>query len=215
MSLRILLVDDHLAIAEAFKHLLEGEDWQVAIARSPDDAMGLVADLNPDIGLIDIEFSGTTVTGLALAQLIAQACPNTRVLFLTMHDDCVLIDHARRTGAAGFLVKSASSSDVCAAIRSVAAGRTWFPDNRTLPLYRPTPRELQVIGYLDRGLRYDEIASTMGISARTVRFHLVNAAKVCGTRTAAQLVGVARQRGWFLLPTGSEWVLPPVLSGSE
>lgn len=215
MSLRILLVDDHVAIAQAFKHLLEREDWQVDIARSPDEAMGLLADLKPDIGLIDIEFSGTTLTGFSLAQKIAHAFPHTRVVFLTMHDDYVLSDHARRTGAAGFLVKSATSSDICAAIRSVAIGRTWFPEKRTLPLYRPTPRELQVIDYLGRGLRYDEIASTMGISVRTVRFHLVSAAKVCGTRTVVQLVSVARQRGWFLLPTGTVSVVSPILSHSE
>ena len=215
MSLQILLVEDHIAVAEAFKHLLEGENWQVTIARSPSNAMRLLTHLNPDIGLIDLEFSATTVTGFALAQQVAKKCPHTRILFLTMHDDAVLSEHARRTGAAGFLGKCASSSDICAAIRTVATGSTWFPEKRTLPLCRPTPRELQVIYFLGRGLRYEEIANTMGISVRTVRFHLVSAGKICGTRTVAQLVCVARQRGWFLMPTGSESLTPAVLSQSE
>jgi DNA-binding NarL/FixJ family response regulator len=200
VAVQVLIVDDHRSVADAFRTVLEGQGWVVKTAFSPQEASLSITEWTPNVALLDLEFRDSTQTGFDVAQDIFLKRPHCRVLFLTVHGSATLSDHARRMGSAGFLPKRVGLQEVVQAVRVVLGGGTCFPDIPELPSHGLTPRQLEVIGYLDRGLRYDEIAAIMLVSERTIRFHVGRAERVCGARTTAQLIGMARQGGWLFLP---------------
>lgn len=112
MPLGILVADDHVAVAESFQLLLEGQGWHVRVTHSPDGVGALLKTWIPDIALLDIEFRGSDRTGFDIARSIASTCPAAKIVFLSMHSDGVFPEEARKAGAAGFLAKHTSSSEI-------------------------------------------------------------------------------------------------------
>jgi DNA-binding NarL/FixJ family response regulator len=208
VSLKILVADDHVLVAEAFQRLLEAEGWEARVANSPEAADSVLKHWTPDVALLDIEFRGSGRTGFDLARTIASSYPRTRTLILTMHGDSVFPEMASKAGAAGFLSKCARSATLIDAVKAVAAGGNWFPELSPAMRHGLTPRQLEVTRYLAQGFHYEEIAAAMNCGERTVRFHVRRAEVACGARTTAELVGIARERGWFLLPARTSGAKP-------
>jgi DNA-binding NarL/FixJ family response regulator len=117
-----------------------------------------------------------------------------------MQGDPVFPEMARKIGAAGFLLENVHSATLIEAIKAVAEGAIWFPEPELATRHGLSQQQLRVTRYLARGLHYEAIARAMGIEVRTVRFHVEGAMKSCVAKTPAELVSIARQRGWFLLP---------------
>jgi two-component system response regulator DesR len=205
MSITILVADDHLAVADSFRLLLEQQGWDTRVAHSPGEAEAVLQTWISDIALLDIEFKGSDRTGFDIARFIGRAGLSTRAIFISMHNDAAFLECSRNEGAAGFLVKSSPSSDIIEAIRIVAAGGTWFPPPAGGHQHDGLPdQERRIIQHLARGLGDKEIARKMGIKPRTVVHHVQVAKRHTGAKTRIELLRMYFERALHLLPFKSQ-----------
>jgi|SRR6266853_11318 len=125
-KISILLVDDHAAIRQGLRALLELEpDLRVVgEAENGRQAVKLVRKNSPDIVIIDLAMP--VLGGLEATRQILACAPQTKVLVLTSYGDDASVDHLMKAGAAGFLIKQTAVNDVLSAIREVKKGRSFF-----------------------------------------------------------------------------------------
>ena len=125
-KISILLVDDHAAIRQGLRALLELEpDFKViGEAENGRRAVKLVRRDLPDIVVIDLAMP--VLAGLEAVRKILTQAPQTKVLVLTSYGDDFCVDHLRQAGAVGFLIKQTAVNDLLSAIREVTKGKTFF-----------------------------------------------------------------------------------------
>ena len=139
-----------------------------------------------------------------------RACPTTRVLILTMHDDAAYLRSSLPAGAAGYLVKKAADSELISAVRAVHSGRTFVdltqaagakprPLGNVAP-QRPQPkklsrREREVLRLLAQGHANQQIADTIGVSVKTVETYRRRVSEKLGLKGRAQLYRFAAEAG--------------------
>jgi DNA-binding NarL/FixJ family response regulator len=171
-QLNILLVEDQRLMAEALKSLLETQaDLKVvAIACSEQEALRCCNDLAEiDLILIDIHLSDDGPNGLVLAEQIKTDFKKMKILVISMFDDPPYIRRAKQVGANGFISKNAAGIEIVRAIREVRNGKDiWPPDGDIGPEKGPTPSELEVLKYIERGLTTAQIGIELAISEATV-----------------------------------------------
>lgn len=201
--MRVVVVDDHPVVRAGLVGLLAGEDDVEVVGEAADGAQALevVAAVSPDVVLMDLRMpvlDGATATGRLLA-----ANPGVRVVVLTTYESDADILRAVEAGAAGYLLKDASRADLIAAIRAAARGETVLAPSVATRLVdrmrRPhaadalSPRELEVLRLVARGLSNAEIGRELFISEATVKTHLLRAFAKLGVsdRTAAVTSAIA------------------------
>jgi DNA-binding NarL/FixJ family response regulator len=186
---RVLVADDHPALAQAVKSTLESDGYVVcAEAASAPDAVAAALRERPDLCLLDIEMPGN---GIAAAREIMAALPETAVVMLTVSSSEDDLFDALRAGAAGYLLKDTDPARLPHTLRAVLGGEAALPrtlvghlvrefqrsDARRLPVRgrRPvalTPREWEVLDLLRGGRTTAEIARQLTVSTVTVRRHI-------------------------------------------
>jgi two-component system, NarL family, response regulator NreC len=199
--LTIVIADDHAVVREGLRMLLEAEpDLQVlGEASGLDETRTLLRELAPTVLVLDLHMGRDLSLGV-LSEL-RQASPATAVVILTMEDDPAFVAPAWAAGAAGYVLKEASRTDLLRAIRTVAAGGRYLDpaiggwavnsgDDSVL-----TERELEVLRYVALGHTNADIAKRMYISARTVETHRANLQRKLGVSGRPELVRYALQRG--------------------
>jgi DNA-binding NarL/FixJ family response regulator len=204
--IRILLVEDHPIVREGLRLLLEQQADLVIIGETGGalQAVALAVELAPDVVLMDIGLGSDD--GVPVIESIRSRMPATRVLALSMFVDGETVRQALLAGAAGYVVKGASADELVAAIRAVAAGRTFLHSAiagvvlddglRWLQAGAPlSPREREVLSLLAGGRSASLIARGLGISINTVRRHLANTAEKLGIHGSRALGQYARQHG--------------------
>lgn len=201
-TIRVLVVDDHTIVRKGICALLATEEGINVVAEASDgaEAIRAAAATRPDVVLMDLVMPG--MDGVEATAEILQQRPGTRVLVLTSYttDDRVLA--AVRAGAAGFHLKDADPEELARAIRQVHAGQTSLDPLVTRKLMeqiaRPsgepgvealTPREVEVVQLIARGLSNQEIGEALFITEVTVRTHVSNILSKLGlaSRTQAAL----------------------------
>lgn len=185
MVITVVLVDDNEAFREGFAMLLRSIDGidLVAEAESGEAALRSVADVQPDVVVMDLNLPG--LSGIETTARIVEVSPHIRVLALTMLDEDASVLAAMRAGASGYLVKGAGQAEIVRAIHAVAAGEAIFGPavaKRILeqiagsvperPFPELTEREHQVLDLVARGDDNAAIARTLAIAPKTVRNHL-------------------------------------------
>ncbi len=120
---RVLLADDHEAMLDRVKGLLEKEFQVVGTARDGQAALDAVAELNPDVLILDI--SMPVLTGIQTAVRLKLMKSEVRIVFLTVHEDPDFAREALATGALGFVVKPRLVTDLPVAIKEVLAGQSF------------------------------------------------------------------------------------------
>ena len=122
----VLLADDNGVVRKEFKRILELEDdlEVVGVAKNGHQAVAMVKKLRPALVLMDVTMP--LLNGLQATRQILQVVPATKVLFLSAHNDEAYIVEAVNAGAMGYLIKQTSADCVCAAIREVQKGNTFF-----------------------------------------------------------------------------------------
>ena len=210
----LVIVDDQGMVRAGFRSLLDGEPGLEVVGEASDgeQAVSVVRRLQPDVTLMDIRMPN--LDGLAATRrLVADGSP-TRVLVLTTFDLDEYVFEALRAGASGFLLKDAPAEELAAAVRTVAAGDsllapsvtrrvidafvrraapvTHGPDPRLAQL---TPRELEVLGLLARGLSNLDIAERLFVSEGTTKTHVSNVLAKLGLRDRVQAVIFAYENG--------------------
>jgi DNA-binding NarL/FixJ family response regulator len=199
--IRILVADDHYVVRMGLIAMVNLElDMQVvAEATDGNQAIAQFKKWNPDLILLDVRMP--VKNGIEAAAEIRGQNHAARILMLTALDGDEDIHKAIEAGAAGYVLKDSPEEKLLTAIRTVAAGQTWIPEEiaqrlqSRLRFEELTPRELLILNEVVKGLANKQIADVLGISENTVKWHLKNIlAKLC-VADRAEAVAVAIQRG--------------------
>jgi DNA-binding NarL/FixJ family response regulator len=205
-TIRIALVDDHSLVRDGVRALLSTRPLfeVVGEAENAHEALTLCEEVKPDILLVDIGLQD--MNGLELTQLIRQRCPAIKILILSMYDNQEYVATSIRAGASGYVLKNAPSREIVAAIEAIATGGTFYSAEVTLKLVskKPeenelTPREVQVLVGLAKGLDNKTIARDLAISVRTVETHRLSIRRKLNIDKPAGLVKYAMEHG-LLVP---------------
>lgn len=206
----LALVDEHGLVRTAIRRLLEEEgDFEVvAEASEGREAIDRVLETRPQLVLLDVGLPG--ISGVEVTRQITQALPETRVLILSEHDRPTFIKAALKEGAAGYVLKTATTEELLTAIAAVLDGKCYLsPDiahhvvgrlgdssrGESSTLDSLTPREREVLQLVAEGMSSKEIASQLYISMRTVDAHRASLMNKIGSRKAAGLVRWAIREG--------------------
>jgi DNA-binding NarL/FixJ family response regulator len=208
--IRVLVVDDHPVVRSGLIGMLAVTDDISVVGEAGDgaEALALVESTQPDVVLMDLRMprrDGVSATGA-----IVSGYPSTRVLVLTTYDTDTDILHAVEAGAAGYLLKDTPHTELLDGIRAAARGETVLapPVAARLmsklrtpsvpPAALPSPRELEVLAAVARGLSNAEIGRELFIGEATVKTHLQRLFTKLDVDDRTRAVTVAMERG--LLP---------------
>ena len=214
--IRVLVADDQALVREGLVTLLglvEGIEV-VGAAANGEEAVQLVAELNPDVVLMDLRMP--RLDGVEATRQILGAGGPARVLVLTTYADDDSVFAALQAGALGYLTKDSSADDIGLALRTVYAGKALLEpevQRRLLELSRgaaksepqpqsaPRPpdglteREVDVLVLIAHGLSNQEIADRLFVSEATIKTHINNLFSKAALRDRAQAVTYAYRRG--------------------
>ncbi len=217
----IVIADDQELVRSGLRTFLEAESDMTVVGEAGDGqaAIDLVRTEHPDVVLLDIQMPGTD--GLAATQEILSHSPECKVVMLTTFDLDEYVYEALRLGARGFLLKDMPAEDITIAVRQAARGidallaptltrrlidrfaraapRSNADQHRLRDL---TPRELDVLERIARGLSNAEIARDLVISETTVKTHVARILMKLDLRDRVQAVVLANELGTFHRTSG-------------
>jgi DNA-binding NarL/FixJ family response regulator len=205
-TIRVMVVDDHPIVRQGLVSVLGDEDDLdvVGAASSAREALGLVPRLAPDVILLDLEMP--ELDGVEAIPLLMAARPGLGVLVFTAYDTDDRVLGAVRAGARGYLLKGASAEEIARGIRTVHAGGSYLEPRVASKLMAEvisprhvagglSNREQQVLRLVADGLPTKQIAHSLSITERTVKFHVNSIFHKLGADNRAQAVALAAQRG--------------------
>ena len=200
---RILLADDHAMICAGFRKLLEPEYEVVGSVGDGRALLRAAVDLKPDLVLVDVGMP--LLNGLDAGRELKKLMPDIKLVFLTMNSDPDVASEAFRIGASGYLLKNSQGEELLQAVKNAVRGlsyvtpqieeameRSFIRDPKSLT--RPkhlSDRQREVLQMLAEGRSMKEIAYTLQISLRTVRFHKYRIMEELGITTNSELVQYA------------------------
>lgn len=200
--IRVLIADDQHLVRGALAALLNLEaDIQVVAECADGDEVAPALDTQPaDIALLDVQMPRQD--GLRTAAELKISHPGVKVLILTTFDRPGYFRQAFEAGAHGFLIKDSPPAELIAAIRRVYSGDKVVDPQRAMlsvetqnnPL---TEREREILGLAATGAPVSKIASTVHLSAGTVRNHLSNAIGKTNTTNRIEAARIAADQGWI------------------
>lgn len=211
-KIRIMLAEDHVLVREGTKEMLDREEDMEVVAEAGDgeEAVRLAEEEDLDIVIMDIALP--KLNGIEATRRIKEISPGTTVLVLTAYDDDEYVFALLEAGAAGYLLKDVSTSELVAGIRAVEAGESmlhpaiarkvinrfsqWVEDDgKEEDFEELTEREAEVLQFAGRGITNKEIASRLSISHRTVQAHLSHIFSKLGVGSRTEAVVFALRRG--------------------
>lgn len=184
-NIRILIADDHAVVRRGLKALIETEEGMEIVGEAADgrEAAIKASSLHPDVILLDLVMPN--VDGIGAIQEIRKKNPQARILVLTSFSEDRRVLKAIEAGALGYLLKDASPAELLRAIRDVYGGQSALNPAVARKLIRRisepveqsrveglTPREVEVLRLIARGLTNKEIGERLYISEPTVRTHV-------------------------------------------
>jgi two-component system, NarL family, response regulator NreC len=206
--IRVLVCDDHALVRSGLRRLLESESTFDVVGEAADaeQAVAMVAELRPDVLLLDVVMPGRS--GIEAMGDLHAASAETRVLVLSMQDDPSYVRQAFAAGAHGYLVKEAADADLIQAIHDVASGHRYVHPSlgarlaaleaeaheraESDPL---SEREHEVLHLLALGHTNQEIAKLLFISVRTAESHRARIMQKLRLSSRAELVRYALASG--------------------
>ena len=201
--IRLLIADDHVMFAQGLESLLRDEFELVGAAGNGEELVEMTLRLEPDVVLVDI--SMPVLNGFDAVRRIRKSNSESKIIFLTMHDDATLLSEAFRCGASGYILKQAAGEELVNAIKEVAHGNSYMsplltdlPDE-PVKLHTQkttiTPRQREVLELISRGLTMKEIASQLNISTRTAESHKYEMMQTLGVETTVELIRYSLRLG--------------------
>ncbi len=213
-AIRLLLVEDdelfrlglrvRLQQNADIESITEAEDGEIALA--------LARQIPFDLVVLDIGLPG--IGGIETCRQLKAFDPTLPVLILTSREDAELLKRLIELGIQGYCLKGIAAENLILAVRSVAAGASWWDATATQtirqtlakttasePNHNPlTQREREVLALLTESKTNPEIAQTLYISAGTVRVHVHSILHKLNARDRIQAVLIAKQQGWLSIP---------------
>jgi len=220
--MRVLLVDDNRLMLEGLENLLEAHNIEVVGTASDGiKAVSLARELKPDVILMDIRMP--KCDGLTATRLLKAEMPDMKVVILTTSTDDQDLFEAVKSGACGYLVKSIDANELVEVLTQAQEGippfspglatkilnefaRLATPQAATpasVPSAAPpsskpamlTPRQLEVLELVSQGLSYKEVGAKLFLSARTVRYHMVEIMNQLHLANRAEVLSYAGRLG--------------------
>jgi DNA-binding NarL/FixJ family response regulator len=200
-KIRILVADDHYVVRMGVIAIINNEPDMEVVAEAANgrQAIALFQQHQPDLILLDSRMP--LAGGVQAAREIRQQNPAARILMLTAFDGDEDIHKALDAGAQGYILKSSTGEQLVPALRAVAAGESWIPTEVASRLARRkefeplTPRELEVLHELAKGLANKQIADVMNISQHTAKGYLKTILTKLHVADRTEAVTMAIQRG--------------------
>lgn len=207
MTIRVFLIDDHALVRTGMRMILAQEtDFEVVgEAESGEEALPVIRKLKPDVVLCDLHLPG--YSGLEVTERIVRGDQETRVIIVSVLEDGPLPKRLLEAGASGYLGKGGDAQELIRAVRDVARGKRYLgssvAQNLALlnvsgdgsPFDALSPRELEVAMLLIQGLRQEEIAKRLSLSAKTVNTHKTRLFEKAGVSDNIALARLAAQYG--------------------
>ncbi|MBQ3806344.1 MAG: response regulator transcription factor [Kiritimatiellae bacterium] len=199
--IKVAVIDDHAVVLAGIKYMLSRDAEMEVVATSDDasDAVGFVRKHRPDVLLMDIRMPGTS--GLEALDAVLAAEPDTKIGMLTTSEAEEDVYRSMTHGARGFIRKDSRGAELIAAVKSIAAGETYLPENMKAifdmraQLKGLSPREKECLELASRGLQNVEIAQIAGVSLNTLKYHMKNAYEKLGVTNRTEAVAEAIRRG--------------------
>jgi DNA-binding NarL/FixJ family response regulator len=204
--IRVLIVDDHPVVHDGMIAVLHrAPDIRVvASAEHVADALAQIDRAAPDIILLDIRLPGED--GLSAIETLRARRPAAGIIMFSAYDFDEYVFGAIRAGARGYLLKGTAGAELIAAIRTVHAGQSYLSPSLSAKLVDEvqraghgsrllTKRELAVLRLIAAGLSNKQIAESLSITERTVKFHVTAILNKLGADNRAQAVAMASRRG--------------------
>ncbi|MCI4566451.1 response regulator [Lysobacter sp. CFH 32150] len=207
MTIRVFIVDDHALVRTGMRMILSAEtDIEVlGEAESGEEALPQIRKLKPDIVLCDLHLPG--VSGLEITERIVRGDYGTRVIIVSVLEDGPLPKRLIAAGASGYVGKGGDAAELLCAVRDVARGKRYLASaiaqNLALsgigggdsPFDALSPREMEIALLLTQGLRQEDIAKRLSLSAKTVNTHKTRLFEKLSINDNIALARVASQYG--------------------
>lgn len=207
MTIRVFIVDDHALVRAGMRMILSAEvDIEVVgEAESGELALPMIRKLQPDVVLCDLHLPG--VSGLEVTERIVRGQSGTRVIVVSVLEDGPLPRRLLEAGASGYVGKGGDAGELVRAVRDVARGRRYLASGiaqhlalaglggDASPFDELSPRELEVALLLVQGLRQEEIARRLSLSAKTVNTHKSRLFEKLDIQDTISLARMVRQYG--------------------
>jgi two-component system NarL family response regulator len=218
-----MLVDDHKLFLEGLRNLLISRGLTVAgVAHDGFEALSMARQLRPDLILMDIHMPNCD--GVAATRLIKAELPECRIVMLTLSENEQDLFDAVKSGACGYLLKNLDASDFFAYLEELREGHPPFSpglaekilqefanigtrpdaqpehpgrDSQTDCVQETTlsPRRMQILALIAQGLTYRQVADTIGITERTVKYHMSEILTCLHLHNRAQVIAYAARMG--------------------
>ncbi len=207
MTIRVYLVDDHALVRTGMKMILSNEtDIEVVgEAESGEDALPDIRQLRPDVVLCDLHLPG--VSGMEVTERVIRGDHGTRVVIVSVLEEGPMPKRLLEAGASGYIGKACDAQELLRAVRDAALGRRYLGssiaqnialanvEGSQSPFDTLSPRELEVALLLTQGLRQEDIAKRLSLSAKTVNTHKARLFEKMGIQDNIALARMASQYG--------------------
>jgi two-component system, NarL family, invasion response regulator UvrY len=204
---RVMLADDHPIVMTGFAMSLSEHGMEVVgQAKSPEEALAMYGELQPDVLVLDIRF-GTELTGLDAAQNILKAYPRAKIVFLSQFDQDSLIKETYRIGAHAFVTKDCDPADLASAVRHAREGKLYFLPQIAArlaslavrgdvsPQSQLDERGLEIFKLMAEGLTNAEIAERLNLSTKTISNISQSVKEKLGVHRQAYITKLAVKHG--------------------
>lgn len=203
----VMIIDDHELIRDAWTAILQSENKYQIIDKIGDSAKveDRITKLHPDVILLDINMS--PLDGFEVLKIIRSKSPSSKVIGVSMHSQTSYVKKMLKEGANGYVTKNSSAQELLQAIDAVMKGERYickeiknaFADqvlqNEISPIAKLTPREIQIIRLLMKGLSSKQIADTIFLTPKTVEVHRHNILKKLKVNNSLAAVEIAKAHG--------------------
>jgi DNA-binding NarL/FixJ family response regulator len=206
-SLQVVVADDHALMRAGILHAL-GQADDIRVIAEASDGMGALAAIErqrPDVCLLDLHMP--RMDGLSCLEQIRERWSGLPVLILTVEDDPAVAREALERGAAGYVSKAVRPEDLASVVRTAARGHVLLatpraardhppsgvaPAAHQAPLVHLSAREREILSLVCRGMSNKQIASSLFVATKTVKYHLTNIFAKLGAsnRTEACAIGL-------------------------
>jgi NarL family two-component system response regulator LiaR len=205
MTIRILLVDDHMVVRKGLRTFLKYDPDLEVVGEAADgaEALSLARELTPDVVLMDLLMP--VMDGIAATAAIRRELPETEVLALTSVLEDASVVGAVRAGAIGYLLKDTQAEALCQAIKAAAAGQVQLTPKAAARLMQAisapqspealTERETEVLRRLSQGYSNKQIAHSLHTTEKTIKTHVSRILSKLGVQSRTQATLYAIRTG--------------------